>query len=250
MAELERVIILVKAAPHPSRRYQETVCCAGVTPEGRWRRLYPIRYRHLTGDAKFSRWDIVQYNARTPACDPRIESRRVEEDSLTIVGKMKPDERASFFDRLFRSSTSDATQHGESLTLVRPMALRFKWKTKSPTEIEGERRKIAAASEQRSLLDAPLSELEPCPFHLRMTFEDAAGTHAMMCGDWETSATFWNWRQLYGEESALTRLKDVYEKQYADAGVALALGTIAKRPKQWLLLGILRLDEAVQPMLI
>ena len=50
MSGTERVVILVKAAPHPSRRYQETVCCAGVTTEGEWRRLYPVRFRHLTDD--------------------------------------------------------------------------------------------------------------------------------------------------------------------------------------------------------
>jgi hypothetical protein len=85
----ERAIILVKAAPHPSRRYQETVCCAGVTPTGEWRRLYPIRYRHLAGEAQFARWDILEYAARRASGDVRKESRRVEEHSLRVVGYMK-----------------------------------------------------------------------------------------------------------------------------------------------------------------
>ena len=39
----EEVVIIVKAVPQPSKRYGEMVCCAGVTRQGEWRRLYPIR---------------------------------------------------------------------------------------------------------------------------------------------------------------------------------------------------------------
>jgi hypothetical protein len=34
----------------------------------------------------------------------------------------------------------------------------------------------------------------------------------------------------------------MYNEEYPDKGMALALGTMAKRPKTWLLLGVLRLD--------
>lgn len=68
----------------------------------------------------------------------------------------------------------------------------------------------------------------------------------MLCGDWETSATFWKLRRDYGEEHALGHLKQTYEEEYFSKGMALALGTVAKRAQQWLLLGIIRLDEARQ----
>jgi hypothetical protein len=55
----EEVVIVVKAVPQPSQRYGETVCCAGLTRQGEWRRLYPIRFRHLK-DKAFSRWQWVQ----------------------------------------------------------------------------------------------------------------------------------------------------------------------------------------------
>ena len=47
-------------------------------------------------------------------------------------------------------------------------------------------------------------------------------------------------------ESALAYLKQTYEVDYFRRGVALALGTVAARPKQWLLLGVIRLDDAPQ----
>lgn len=250
MSGTEKVIILVKAAPHPSRRYQETVCCAGVTPGGAWRRLYPVRFRHLGGDVKFARWDIIEYKWRRPKDDTRPESRRVEEQSLTIAGALPRASHAAFLDPLLRASYVDAAQRGETLTLVRPKNLRFRWRRKSDAEIAGEKASFVEAARQGSLLDDPLRAFEPCPYHLRIGFEDAAGPHGMTCGDWETSATFFKWRKLYGEDEALARLKDTYELEYASKGVALAMGTVAKRPKQWLLLGVVRMDAAFQPRLL
>lgn len=82
-----QVTILVKALPQPSKKYGETVCCAGVTVEGYWRRLYPIRYRHLAGESAFARWDIVRFRYRPPKQDKRAESCNVDENSIEIVGK-------------------------------------------------------------------------------------------------------------------------------------------------------------------
>jgi hypothetical protein len=57
LADLEQIIILVKAWPQPSRKYGETVCCAGVTPEGEWRPLNRVSQivRDLA-NARADRW--------------------------------------------------------------------------------------------------------------------------------------------------------------------------------------------------
>jgi hypothetical protein len=104
--------------------------------------------------------------------------------------------------------------------------------------------------QQGSLFDRELETIEPCPFDLSLAFEDGDGKHEMICGDWETAAAFFNLRRGYGEQAALEHLRSTYEDEYFTRGVALALGTVKKRPSQWLLLGIIRLDEATQPILI
>jgi hypothetical protein len=248
--DVEQTIVLVKAWPQPSQKYGETVCCAGVTPAGEWRRLFPVRFRHLVGSAQFSRWDVVEYRPAKPRDDNRIESRRVDEQSLRRVRKMSEREREGFFDPLFRSSIGEAAKRNESLTLIRPNSLRFFWRPKSARELADEAEKRQKALRQGSLFDRELAKIEPCPYELRMAFDDADGPHEMACGDWETAATFFNWQKLYGAKSALERLKAIYEKDYFQAGVALALGTVKKRPSQWLLLGIIRLNETVQPRLL
>jgi hypothetical protein len=250
MADLEQTIILVKAWPQPSQKYGETVCCAGVTSEGEWRRLFPIRFRHLVGAAQFSRWDVVQYRPERPNDDTRKESRRVDEPTLTKLRTMPVRAREGFFDPLFRGSLKEAADRGESLTLIRPKTLRFKFRLKTDEELGEEKIRRAKTLAQGSLLDKELDAIEPCPYDLKMQFDDEAGRHEMTCGDWETAATFFNRRRGYGEAAALEQLRSTYEETYFQQGVALALGTVKKRPNQWLLLGIIRLNETVQPRLI
>ena len=42
-----RVFITVKAYPTLSYKYDELVCTAGITDEGKWMRIYPVPFRHL-----------------------------------------------------------------------------------------------------------------------------------------------------------------------------------------------------------
>lgn len=221
-----------------------------MTLNGEWRRLYPVRFRHLSGEAKFSRWDIVEYQWRRPKDDPRPESRRVEEQTLRITGELAGTSKGALLDPLLRESYVDAASRGETLTLVRPKNLMFRWRKKTDQEITGEKAALSGAAAQGSLLDKPLQVFQPCPYHLRISFDDAAGPHGMTCGDWETSATFFKWRRSYGEASALARLRHVYETDYPAKGVAFAMGTVAKRPRQWLLLGVIRMEEVIQLRLI
>jgi hypothetical protein len=45
--EKQRVLITVKTYPTLSRKYGETVCTAGVRPDGSWVRIYPVPFRRL-----------------------------------------------------------------------------------------------------------------------------------------------------------------------------------------------------------
>jgi hypothetical protein len=74
-----RVVVLVKALPQPSKSYGETVCCAGVTADGQWKRLFPVRFRHLQ-DNSFKHWDWINFGYRLPTRDRRVESYHVYED--------------------------------------------------------------------------------------------------------------------------------------------------------------------------
>ena len=78
--------ILVKAFPQPSQKYEETVCCAGVTVDtGELVRLYPIRYRHLDKANQFDRYDLVEMTITRATDDYRPESHRFDHDSVFVI---------------------------------------------------------------------------------------------------------------------------------------------------------------------
>src|SRR5262249_54888812 len=134
-----RATILVKALPQPSKRYGETVCCAGVTPHGQWKRFYPIRFRHLSGDSSFSRWDQVRVRYSKPRRDKREESCHVHEDSIEILGELPRVERARFLNPLLLPSVAEAARRGHSLALIRPLEPRFFYKRKTQAALAEER---------------------------------------------------------------------------------------------------------------
>ncbi len=235
--------------PRPSQKHGETVCCAGVTIEREWRRLYPIRFRQL-GENRFSRWQWVSYTWRRPRSDSRSESRHVFEDRLT-PGRMMPEpERADFLEPLIVGSAREAMERGSSLALVRPQETKFRWRKKSQALVDRERAGYESAAKQQSFLDKELATLEPSPFDFRLSFLDADGWHHHSCSDWETAATYWKLSKSHGSDSALGHLNNMYNNVYREKGLVLALGTMAKRRKTWLLLGVIRLDPPSGPRLI
>ena len=120
-----RVSILVKALPQRSAKHGETVCCAGVTPDGEFKRLFPIRFRHLSDDSSFKRWGWVSFKYRLPTRDRRPESCHVMEDTIKVDGKMPRKDRALFLNRLVSGSAAAAAAEGKSLALVRPRTPHF-----------------------------------------------------------------------------------------------------------------------------
>ncbi|MFT2712331.1 hypothetical protein [Clavibacter sp. Sh2126] len=90
LAERMRVLITVKAAPEPSKKYIDTVCVAGVRldqPEPSWIRLYPVPFRHLSGEQKYAKYQIIDVDVNPAKSDDRHESRRPVWDSVELVGK-------------------------------------------------------------------------------------------------------------------------------------------------------------------
>lgn len=218
-----------------------------MTREGKWRRLYPIRFRQL--ENKFGRWQWVEYEWKVPRDDKRNESRNGNSDSVTPLSKMRPSERARFLSPHIRESTDDAASRNESLALIRPRSAYFSWRSKHLDEIEGERRAYVDAARQRSLLepDKELKALEPCPYRFSFKYESEDGkSHDGQCHDWETSAAYSKLSRKYGSDGALKHLNEMYNEHYPKAGMAFAMGTHSQRPNQWLLIGVLRLDEEDQ----
>lgn len=245
-----RVTVLVKALPQPSSRYGETVCCAGITAEGKWKRLYPVRFRHLSGTSSFKRWDWVEFSHRKPTSDIRVESCHVFEDTIRITGRLQERERVRLLSPMILGSAQDAMELGQSLALIRPRNTRFKWRPKAPGVLDAERNAFQRAARQGGLFDEQLAAIEPSPYQFYFSFVDEAGSHAYTCGDWEVHAMFWAQRNRSNEADALRWMNQTFNDEYPRRGIVFAIGNQAKRPKTWQLLGVIRLDEPLQSELL
>ncbi len=241
-----RVAILVKALPQPSSRYGETVCCAGVTLDREWKRLYPVRFRHLSGQNAFKRWDIVSYDYGWPKQDIREESCHVHEESIRIEGALDKPARVRLLSPLIIGSAEEAMSRGQSLALIRPRNPRFRWKVKPQGVIDAEKAAFDRAARQIGMFDEKLAALDPTPYYFSFTFEDDAGKHTYQCGDWEAHAMFWHESHRTSAERALAWMDETFNGTYPKEGMVFAIGNQAKRPKTWQLLGVLKLPEEKQ----
>ena len=218
----------MKALPQPSKKHGETVCCAGVTVHGEWKRPFPIRFRHLQGNHSFSRWHWVNFRYTKPTHDSRVERCRIHEESLAVKGTLPKSERATFLESLVLPSISAAVERGQSLALIRPKNPRFIYRTKSPAKIAGERETLTRAASQTSLFDQDLAALDPSPFEFRFIFEDDS-RHNFQNGDWEAHALFYNGKKRgMSDQEVLDRMDNVFNVTYPQRGMLFAVGNQAK----------------------
>ena len=240
-------IILIKAAPQIGEKHGETVCCAGLDLYGNWLRLYPVSFRHLEHSKKFSRWDRIKFNWRRPNDDMRPESRRVDQKSIEIVGKLKPSEKESFLANSVVTSLTRERELGRSLALLRPEIIEFVVEKKSDAELNDEVKHFENIRAQADLFARKIASYRPCPYHFKYRYRTDDGERFGTCQDWETEATFFKWSQDYGKENALDKIRDVFGVDWPKKGMTLAMGTHSRYPDTWLINGVIRLDEIDQP---
>lgn len=241
-------IILVKASPQVGQKHGETVCCAGVTPDGEWLRLYPVTFRRLEDASKFKRWDRIRFHWRKPTDDKRPESLRIDQESIEIIGELPQKEKQNLLARLEVTDLKAVAAQGKTLTLLRPQPQPiFVVEAKSAEEIEEEKKSYESACKQHDMFYTnTLKPLKPCPFRFKYRYKSDDGDHFGTCQDWETNATFFNWKNQYGEEKALQEMKRVFGEEYPGKGMVFAMGTHSRHPHVWLINGIIRMDEVTQ----
>ena len=70
----KRVLITVLTYPCPSEKYIETVCTAGITDQGEWIRIYPLKLRLLQKSLHKFNWYDFEVEKRSANKDFRKES--------------------------------------------------------------------------------------------------------------------------------------------------------------------------------
>ncbi len=246
--------IIVKAAPRRSDKFGETVCCAGLDLLGQWVRLYPVSFRQLEDVQRFRRWDRVRYRWSKPKIvkDTRSESRRVDPNSVEIVSAVRPGERNALVARCAVTSLKQEHEAGRSLAMLRPEILDFR-AVRRPADEMKEKEALLVRLRAQNDLFAPkaLIPMRTCPYEFKYRFKDDDGVHEGTCQDWETEQTFLaRLRDQSSERHALDWMQQKFGEEYPKKGMALAMGTHRYRLSQWLINGVVRLNDEPQMSLL
>lgn len=249
----KKILITVKTYPTLSRRYAELVCTAGITESGEWMRLYPVRFRQLYDEQKYSKYQWVEAKIEKSISDRRPESYKIVENSLNPIGKPLPTDkfwrarREAFLKKVEVHEDLEVLiekAHGNELSLALFRPSRFLKFTTELVEREWDAGKLADLEKQKQQLhlfkdeETVARELEivqKLPYKFSYQFEDCRGKKSkLMIEDWEIGALYWNCLRDNGndEQAALEKVKEKYWDNFIQSGkreIALVLGTTLER---------------------
>ena len=244
----KRVLITVKAPPNPSRKYQETNCCAGIDLDsGQLVRLYPIPFRLLDDSKKFPKYTIIKASCQKPLRDKRAESYKVDQDSIEILDHLDTRNKWAKRKEIVLPTVSSSfcriiedPKLRKSLGVFKPCNVQFSTKKISPRE----QAKQEAPYQQYWLFDRQLEPLEQIPFVFYYKFKcfelRSCPGHTLSIHDWEITEAYRTWRHMYPSQSVL--LQKIEQKWMDICGpnkdVCFYVGNMWQRPKQFMVLGV------------
>ncbi len=267
----QRVLITVKTYPTLSRKYGETVCTAGLRPDGTWVRMYPVPFRRLNQAEQYKKFDWVECRLHRHTADPRPETfRPVDFSELKPVQHMGTEQAwrdrrklvlntAVVYDRLDRLIVA-AKSNEASLAVFRPTkVVDFVWESEDRDWNTERLRQMQELTSQLDLFDdntwRQTFEIIPkLPYSFSYRFEDANGkTSEMQVLDWETGALFWNClKAADGDEAvALAKVREKYLQEFAQRDLHFFLGTTQQfhfvAPNPWVIVGVFPVPHEHQP---
>ena len=247
----EKLLILTKTYPVPSQKYRETSCIAAINEQRELRRLYPIPFRLLEGDQQFQRWEWINARINKTQKDHRIESYKVDVDSIERLGRIGTDaawaERYQWLEphivKSFDALDARRQNSGETLGFIRPRNFELVISPANNSDwTEEERIKLI----QDGLFDSPEVKsripLRKVPYDFYYEYEcqanDEPRAHKHKITDWEAGALFWNCQKRYGsnwEKYFRQKLKTEFSKT---KDLLFLMGTMHRFPDQWLIVGL------------
>jgi len=253
--EKKKILILVKTYPVLSKKYSELVCTAGITEEGSWIRIYPVPFRFLEYEKKYSKFQWIEADVIKNTSDPRPESYKIA-DIKTIKLLDAIDTKNGWRKRkdlLFKNLTvfdntneliKKANKNELSLALFKPAKILDFIVEKADSEwdkeiVEKIRNDIKQpdlfSTEEERLAKENFQLVKKIPYKFSYKFQDSSGKESiLMIEDWEIGQLYWNClkRAAGDEKTALEQVKNKYLNEFQKKDIYLFLGT-ARRFHGW-----------------
>jgi len=225
-----KVLITVKTYPTPTSKYDELVCTAGFTEDGKWIRIYPVEYRKKAYGDQYSKYDWVEVDLVKNESDFRPESYRprTSETKFARIGKLNTDgnwalRKEIVLNNVYDDLTKLITEAKEkdictSLAVFKPTkVVDFIY---SEVDREWSAKKLAALQqfnifEDKS--DKGFNVVKKLPYKFSYIFEDVNGRKStLMIEDWETGELYWKMFRKFGDEKvACEKVKQKYLDDFA-----------------------------------
>jgi hypothetical protein len=258
----ERILITVKTYPTLSRKYGETVCTAGMRPDGSWIRLYPVPFRRLDEEQKYKKFDWLECQIRRNSSDPRPESfRPLYPNELTPVGHMDTSNNWRLRRHLILQAGTIYTElaaliekakaNQMSLATFRPaQILDFTWEEEDRDWNPDKLRQIRDKYSQLELFEdnswrETFNVIPKLPYSFSYKFADASGrVSELQILDWEIGALYWNClKQCEGDEKlAIQKVRAKYFAEFSKKDLHFFLGTTQQfpfiAPNPWVIIRI------------
>ncbi|MDP2719374.1 MAG: hypothetical protein Q8P44_06045 [Dehalococcoidia bacterium] len=246
----KKVLITARTYPVPSRKSIEVSCTAGIADDGNWIRLFPVPYRFLAPDKRFTKYQYIEADVTKSQSDSRLESYKINIDSIKILSQP-----IKTIDKWGERKAKILPLESRSLCFLQaerdknkvPTLGFFKPKTITSLKIDPATNSSWTADELASLLQYPLfgntppMQLEKLPYNFSYEFccdEPNCPTHTLMCTDWEIGASYRAWRVKYGNQWR-TKFEDRYETDMILAkDTYFFVGTIHNHPDAWIIIGL------------
>ena len=221
-----------------------------MTRTGELRRLFPVPYRFLVDDTKFKKWEWIQASTSTTTADHRPESRRIDIDSIELLGERVGTE-AGWHERReiiapqlvedFYELEERRKRTGQSLGIIRPTGIsKFEISpAKPPAWTKEDYQKLA----QDGLFDTEqmknrfVLQKVPFDFYYRYISGENVCRHKLI--DWEAGALYWKCLRNYGQNEWEEKFRQKFETEFQKKDLLFLLGTIHRFPDRWLIVGII-----------
>ncbi len=197
----ERLLVLAKAAPEVSSKYESLICIAGITDKGEWRRIYPIPWKAFwrSSNQNFRKKTWIEYELQNDKpSDHRPESRKIRFETI------KPCEEATFgeIEKLLRDKLTTIEKLEEKGTKTQSLGVI------EPTELldfgpttNQHYEALVTKTKQTTLTGEKAVKLDIPKFKYRYLFKDdiEGRVHENLCEDWEVAELYRKCEQMRSE---------------------------------------------------
>ena len=247
-----KVFIVVKTYPALSSKYDEIVCTAGINENGDWIRIYPIPFRKLLYEKRYSKYQWIEFEVEKNLSDFRPESYKPKnlDFNMGIAIDTKKDpcwlkRRKIVLKNVYYNLDTliaDAKNPNKYTSLVTFKATEIIKFEIEETDREWDRKKLLQFQQMDLFSDNKdvFEVVRKLPYKFSYIFKDDSGKKSkLMIEDWEIGQLYWNClKSSYGDEKeALEKVKLKYFDElvlkkdlYLFLGTTQAYHNVAKNP--------------------